>query len=212
MLTYTFVALLLFVGIGLVIGGLIWGFDPLTSLTGTQIPTGRAVLLIGAAALADSIPLMAIASVAFLLSTITHNSAGAVVGTLILSFMMHLLAGSRAWTSCALPALALRAVRLVAGIAARTDRLGADRARRVGVGVLRDAGVDLSVRRVPAAGRGGLKAPSRAQPLPDVSRLRSMVTLLTERPDLLAARSAHDQSLGIAELPWRSPHESTLAQ
>jgi len=91
-LTYTFAALALFVGIGLVIGGLIWGFDPLPSLTGTTIPTGRAILLIGAAALAYSVPLMAIASIAFLLSTITHNSAGAVVGTLILSFMMQLLA------------------------------------------------------------------------------------------------------------------------
>jgi ABC-2 type transport system permease protein len=91
-LTYTFVALVLFVSVGLVIGGLIWGFDPLTSLTGTTIPTGRAVLLIGAAALAYSVPLMAIAAVAFLLSTVTHNSAAAVVGTLILSFMMQLLA------------------------------------------------------------------------------------------------------------------------
>ena len=91
-LTYTFAALALFVGLGLVIGGLIWGFDPLPSLTGTTIPTGRAILLIGAAALAYSVPLMAIGSIAFLLSTITHNSAGAVVGTLILSFMMQLLA------------------------------------------------------------------------------------------------------------------------
>jgi ABC-2 type transport system permease protein len=36
--------------------------------------------------------MMAIAAIAFLLSTVTHNSAGAVVGTLILSFMMQLLA------------------------------------------------------------------------------------------------------------------------
>jgi ABC-2 type transport system permease protein len=91
-LTYTFAALLLFVGVGLVIGGLIWGFDPLTSLTGTKIGAGRGVLLIGAAALAYFVPIMAIASIAFLLSTVTHNSAAAVVGTLILSFMLQLLA------------------------------------------------------------------------------------------------------------------------
>jgi ABC-2 type transport system permease protein len=91
-LTYAFAALVLFVSVGLVVGGLIWGFDPLTSLTGTQIPTGRAIGLIGGAALAYSVPLMAIASIAFLLSTLTHNSAAAVVGTLILSFMMQLLA------------------------------------------------------------------------------------------------------------------------
>jgi ABC-2 type transport system permease protein len=91
-LTYTLLALALFVGVGLLIGGLIWGFDPLTSLSGTKISAGRGVALIGASALAYFIPIMAIASIAFLLSTVTHNSAGAVVGTLILSFMMQLLA------------------------------------------------------------------------------------------------------------------------
>jgi ABC-2 type transport system permease protein len=91
-LTYTFAALVLFVGVGLVIGGIAWGFDPLTSLSGTKIATGRGIALIGAAALAYFIPVMAIAAIAFLLSTVTHNSAGAVVGTLILSFMMQLLA------------------------------------------------------------------------------------------------------------------------
>ena len=35
--TYAFVALVLFVGVGLVLGGLIWGFDPLISLSGSQI-------------------------------------------------------------------------------------------------------------------------------------------------------------------------------
>lgn len=91
-LSYALVALLIFVGVGLVLGGLFWGFDPLTSLSGTQIEAGRGILLIGASALAYFVPMMAIAAIAFLLSTITHNSAAAVVGTLILSFMMQLLA------------------------------------------------------------------------------------------------------------------------
>lgn len=91
-LSYAFVALLIFVGVGLVLGGLFWGFDPLTSLSGTQIEAGRGILLIAASALAYFVPMMAIAAIAFLLSTITHNSAAAVVGTLILSFMMQLLA------------------------------------------------------------------------------------------------------------------------
>jgi ABC-2 type transport system permease protein len=90
--SYALLALLVFVSVGLVIGGLIWGFDPLTSLSGTRIAPGRGMLLIGGAALAYFIPMMAIAAIAFLLSTVTHNSAGAVVGTLILSFMMQLLA------------------------------------------------------------------------------------------------------------------------
>jgi ABC-2 type transport system permease protein len=91
-LTYAFAALVLFVAIGLVIGGLIWGFNPLTSLSGTKISAGRGITLIGASTVAYFIPMIAIAAIAFLLSTVTHNSAGAVVGTLILSFMMQLLA------------------------------------------------------------------------------------------------------------------------
>jgi ABC-2 type transport system permease protein len=91
-LTYALAALVIFVGVGLVIGGLLWGFDPLTSLSGTKISAGRGIALIGAAALAYFIPMIAIAAIAFLLSTVTHNSAAAVVGTLILSFMMQLLA------------------------------------------------------------------------------------------------------------------------
>lgn len=91
-LSYVFAALVVFVAVGLLLGGLSWGFDPLTSLSGTQIAPGRGMLLIGAAALAYLVPLIAIAAIAFLLSTVTHNSAAAVVGTLILSFMMQLLA------------------------------------------------------------------------------------------------------------------------
>ena len=91
-LSYVFAALVVFVTVGLVLGGTFWGFDSLTSLSGTQIPAGRGMLLIGASALAYLLPLIAIASIAFLLSTVTHNSAAAVVGTLILSFVMQLLA------------------------------------------------------------------------------------------------------------------------
>jgi ABC-2 type transport system permease protein len=90
--SYAFVALVIFVGIGLVIGGLIWGFNPLPSLSGTRIGAGRGIVLIAAAGLAYFVPMIAIAAIAFLLSTVTHNSAAAVVGTLILSFMMQLLA------------------------------------------------------------------------------------------------------------------------
>jgi ABC-2 type transport system permease protein len=91
-LSYSFAALVIFVTVGLVLGGLIWGFDPLTSLSGTKIQPGRGILLIAGSALAYFIPMIAIAAIAFLLSTVTHNSAAAVVGTLILSFMMQLLA------------------------------------------------------------------------------------------------------------------------
>jgi ABC-2 type transport system permease protein len=91
-LSYAFVALVIFVSVGLVFGGLFWGIDPLPSLSGTSIAADRGIVLIGAAALAYFVPIVAITAIAFLLSTVTHNSAAAVVGTLILSFMMQLLA------------------------------------------------------------------------------------------------------------------------
>jgi ABC-2 type transport system permease protein len=90
-LTYTVAILVLYVAIGLVVGGLVWGFDPLTTLSGTQISTGRALVLTGLGTLAYLIPLSAIAAIALLLSTVTHNSAAAVVGTLMISILIQIL-------------------------------------------------------------------------------------------------------------------------
>ena len=89
--TYAFAALLLFVGVGLVLGGLIWGFDPLVSLSGNKIAVGRSLLLLGAATLAYFLPTMGVAALAIMLSTVTRNSAAAVVATLMLSLIMQLL-------------------------------------------------------------------------------------------------------------------------
>jgi ABC-2 type transport system permease protein len=90
-LSYAFAALVLFVGVGLVIGGILWGFNPLVSLSGTRISVGRSLGLVGGAALTYFLPTMAVASIAVLLSTTTHNSAAAVVATLMLSLLMQLL-------------------------------------------------------------------------------------------------------------------------
>ncbi len=91
-LSYVVVALVTFVGTGLALGVAFWGLHPLTSLSGTPIAAERGLLLLGAATAGYFVPLMAIAAIALLLSTVTHNSAAAVVGTLILSFTMQLLA------------------------------------------------------------------------------------------------------------------------
>lgn len=89
--SYAVLALALFAGVGLVAGGLRYGFDPLTSLSGTTIPTGRGLLLLGGALLAYLAPVLAIASIALLLSTVTRNSAAAVVGALMLSLVMQIV-------------------------------------------------------------------------------------------------------------------------
>ncbi|MDA0180675.1 ABC transporter permease [Solirubrobacter phytolaccae] len=90
-LTYSFGALVLFVLVSTVLGGIFWGFDPLVSLSGTEISMGRSLLLVGGATLAYALPIFAVTSIAILLSTTTKNSAAAVVTTLMLSLIMQLL-------------------------------------------------------------------------------------------------------------------------
>ncbi len=52
---------------------------------------GRGLVLIGAASAAYMLPTIAVLSLALLLSTVTRNSAAAVVGTLMISLIMQLL-------------------------------------------------------------------------------------------------------------------------
>jgi ABC-2 type transport system permease protein len=89
--SYAFAGLVVYVGVGLFVGGLIWGFDPLPSLSGTPISVGRGMLLIAASSLVYFLPTIAVASIAILLSTTTRNSAAAVVATLMISLIMQLL-------------------------------------------------------------------------------------------------------------------------
>ena len=82
--------------------------------------------------LAYFLPTMAVASLAILLSTVTRNSAAAVVATLMLSLIMQLLGIiSRARFRAPLPAAG--AVQRLAGTPARADRLGPGGPGRVGV-------------------------------------------------------------------------------
>jgi ABC-2 type transport system permease protein len=90
-LTYTLVILTIFVGIATVAGGLAFGFEPLTTLSGTTIGVGRALVLIVGGTLTYALPLTGMAAVAVLLSTVTRNSAAAVVGTLMFSILLQIL-------------------------------------------------------------------------------------------------------------------------
>jgi ABC-2 type transport system permease protein len=89
--TYTAVVLVTYVAVALVSGGLIFGFDPLTTLSGTQIGAGRALVLTGLGTLAYLLPLAAVASIGLMLSTLTRNSAAAVVGTLMVSIFLQVI-------------------------------------------------------------------------------------------------------------------------
>ena len=89
--TYALLVLVIYVGSALLLGGLAFGFDPVTLLSGTRVSTGHGIALIGAATLAYLMPVIAIASIALLLSTVTRNSAAAVVGALMASLFMQVL-------------------------------------------------------------------------------------------------------------------------
>ncbi len=88
---YAALALLVYVGTGLVLGGLAFGFDPVTLLSGTTVTVERGITLIGAGTLAYLMPVLALTAIALLLSTVTRNSAAAVVGTLMVSIVMQVL-------------------------------------------------------------------------------------------------------------------------
>jgi ABC-2 type transport system permease protein len=90
-LTYAVVALAA-MGVTAVIGGVAKsGFHPLVTLSGTTVSGSRALMLIGASLLVYLLPLAAIASIAVLLSTVTRNSAAAVVGALMVSLLLQLV-------------------------------------------------------------------------------------------------------------------------
>lgn len=75
----------------LVAGTLIAGLDPLPGLSGQEIAVPRGLALIGASLAVYTVPLLALAAFGVLLSVLTRNSAGAVVGTLMLAFMLRLV-------------------------------------------------------------------------------------------------------------------------
>src|SRR5947208_10168199 len=89
--TYTIAAIFLNGVTAIVAGGIVSGFNPLTSLSGTVVQPGRALALIGGALLVYLIPMLSIACIGLLLSTVTRNSAAAVVGTLMFSLLIQLI-------------------------------------------------------------------------------------------------------------------------
>jgi ABC-2 type transport system permease protein len=89
--TYGAVALGVFASFALAAGVVAWGLDPLRSLSGTEIEVPRALALTGGALAAYGVPLLAVVSLAVLLSTAARNSAAAVVGTLLIVVVMQIV-------------------------------------------------------------------------------------------------------------------------
>src|SRR5207245_4168878 len=72
-------------------GSIVSGFNPLQSLSGTIVSAPKALELVYVSLLVYLIPIAAIVCIGLLLSSITRNSAAAVVGTLMFSLLIQLL-------------------------------------------------------------------------------------------------------------------------
>jgi ABC-2 type transport system permease protein len=89
--TYTVAAILGLALVGVVAGSLAWGFKPLQTLSGSNVSAMHALGLLAASVAVYALPLIGIAAFGVMLSTITRNSAAAVVGTLMWALLMQLL-------------------------------------------------------------------------------------------------------------------------
>jgi ABC-2 type transport system permease protein len=90
-ISYTLAVILAMGLVGLVAGSVAWGFHPLTSLSGTRISAGHGLGLLAASLAIYALPLVGVAAFGLMLSTMTRNSAAAVVGTLMWALLMQLL-------------------------------------------------------------------------------------------------------------------------
>jgi len=74
----------------LVAATIAWGLHPIVTLSGTIVSSGEGLKLVFFAYLVYLIPMLAVASIALLLSTVTRNSAASVVGALVFTLLEEL--------------------------------------------------------------------------------------------------------------------------
>jgi ABC-2 type transport system permease protein len=89
--TYATLAIVLMGVVAVSAGSLESGLNPLVTLSGTTISASHGLALVGASLLVYLMPILAVACIGLLLSTITRNSAAAVVGTLMFSLLVQLI-------------------------------------------------------------------------------------------------------------------------
>ncbi|MFN2630037.1 MAG: ABC transporter permease [Gaiellaceae bacterium] len=89
--SYTLIVVFAMGTVGVAAGSIAWGFHPLTSLSGTKVSAAHGLGLLAGSLGIYAFSLAGIAAFGLLLSTITRNSAAAVVGTLMWALFMQLL-------------------------------------------------------------------------------------------------------------------------
>jgi ABC-2 type transport system permease protein len=91
-MTYGTIAVFLSAAVATVAGVAAWGFHSVTTYSGTVVSAPEALLLVLAANACYLIPLLGVASIGVLLSTITRNSAAAVVGAVGITILLFIVA------------------------------------------------------------------------------------------------------------------------
>ncbi len=91
-MTYGIAANVLCITVAVIAGCIESGFNPLQSLSGTIVSAPKALALVYISLAVYLIPMMAVMSIGLLLSAVTRNSAAAVVGTLMFSLLLQIVA------------------------------------------------------------------------------------------------------------------------
>jgi ABC-2 type transport system permease protein len=89
--TYATIAVFLSAAVATVGGVASWGFNQITTYSGTVVSAPEGLLLVFAANACYLIPLLTVASIGVLLSTVTRNSAAAVVGTVGIVILLFIV-------------------------------------------------------------------------------------------------------------------------
>jgi ABC-2 type transport system permease protein len=89
--TYAVAAILIDGTVAVIAGIIQSGFNPLQSLSGTIVSAPKSLELVYVSLLVYLIPILTIVAIGLMLSTVTRNSAAAVVGTLMISLLFQLI-------------------------------------------------------------------------------------------------------------------------
>jgi ABC-2 type transport system permease protein len=90
-LTYAIVAILVSGTVAVIAGTIVSGFNSLQSLSGTTVSASHALGLVYVSLLVYLMPIVTVVCIGLLLSSLTRNSAAAVVGTLMISLLFQLI-------------------------------------------------------------------------------------------------------------------------
>jgi ABC-2 type transport system permease protein len=89
--TYAILAIVISGAVALIAGILASGFNPITTLSGTKVSASRGLGLVWASLGVYLLPILAIACIGVLFSTVFRNSGAAIVGTLMFSLLVQLV-------------------------------------------------------------------------------------------------------------------------